>query len=100
MSLSRGLPGLILFWMPSSPAIIIAAQAMYGFAVGYGQGNSSRLAFGESPPMGMRTDADRLRDEYARLTGASKPGTSRLYELVPGFVNAQMAGACLRIPPM
>ena len=40
-------------------------------AVGSGQRNSSRLAFGELPPIGMRIDAERLRDEYARLTGAS-----------------------------
>jgi len=30
----------------------------------------------------MRIDAERLRDEYARFTGASKPGTKRLYECV------------------
>jgi hypothetical protein len=34
------------------------------------------------------------------LTGASKPGTRRLYELVVGLVIAQRALACLMIPPI
>ena len=63
MSLSSGLPGSILFWMPSRPAIIMTANARYGLAVGSGQRNSSRFALGELPPIGMRTDAERLRDE-------------------------------------
>src|SRR5688572_2066632 len=49
--------------------------------------------------MGMRIDADRLRAERARLTGASKPGTSRRYELVVGAAKARIAGACFRRPP-
>src|SRR4029079_824146 len=100
MSLSSGLPGSSLFWMPSRPAIIMTANARYGFAVGSGQRNSRRFDFGELPPMGMRIEADRLRDEYARLPGASKPGTSRLALFRSGFMNAQMAGACFRMPPM
>jgi hypothetical protein len=36
-----------------------------------------RLALGFDPVIGMRTQAERLRAEYTRLTGASKPGTSR-----------------------
>ena len=36
-----------------------------------------RFALGEGEYMGMRTAAERLRLEYARLTGASKPGTRR-----------------------
>ena len=35
------------------------------------------FAFGDGEYIGMRTAAERLRLEYARLTGASKPGTSR-----------------------
>ncbi len=50
--------------------------------------------------MGMRTLAERLRLEYARFTGASKPGTRRRYELVVGFVSAAMDFACLMMPPM
>ena len=37
-----------------------------------------RFAFGDGEYIGMRIAAERLRDEYARFTGASKPGTSRL----------------------
>ncbi len=36
-----------------------------------------RFAFGDGEYIGMRTAAERLRAEYARFTGASKPGTSR-----------------------
>src|SRR5262249_30902485 len=100
MSLSSGSPGLILFWMPSRPAISMAENARYGLQLGSGVRNSRRLAFGEFEPTGMRTAAERFRAEYARLIGASKPGTSRLYELVPGFVIALSALVCLIIPPM
>src|SRR5271170_7217593 len=46
----------------------------------------------------MRQEAERLRAEYASSTGASKPGTSRLYELVVGLVKALIALACLMMP--
>ena len=36
-----------------------------------------RLALGFEPVIGMRTDAERLREEYTSEIGASKPGTSR-----------------------
>ena len=36
----------------------------------------------------------------ASFTGASNPGTSRLYELVLALVNAFNARACLMMPPM
>src|SRR5208282_6243816 len=99
MSLSSGLPGLILFSIPSNPAIIIAANARYGLHDGSGGRNSSRLAFGLGEYMGMRTAAERLRREYARFTGASYPGTRRLYEFVPGAMNAASARACFSNPP-
>ena len=67
---------------------------------GSGKRTSMRFAFGLGEYMGMRTAALRLRLEYARLTGASKPGTKRLYELVVGATKAHNAGACLRMPPM
>src|SRR5690349_5531342 len=75
--LSTGSPGWILFWMPSMPAIIIAVNARYGLLVGSGKRTSIRRAFG-LVTSGMRTAAERLRAEYARLIGASKPGTRRL----------------------
>ena len=49
----------------------VAENARYGFAVGSGQRNSIRFAFGDSLYVGMRMQALRFRDEYARLTGAS-----------------------------
>ena len=75
--MSTGSGGSILFLMPSIPAISIAENARYGLADGSGTRNSIRLAFGLEPVIGIRTQADRLRCEYTRLTGASKPGTSR-----------------------
>ena len=36
---------------------------------------------------------DRLRIDHATFTGASYPGTSRLYELTNGFVIAHMREA-------
>src|SRR5216684_54221 len=98
MSLSSGSPGLSLFIMPSIPAIIMAANARYGLAAGSGGRNSTRLALGLAEYMGMRHAAERLRREYARLTGASKPGTRRLYELVVGAMMADSAGPCLMSP--
>src|SRR3954466_9644986 len=86
--------------MPSRPACNIAENARYGLHEGSGQRNSSRLAFGLFEYSGMRTDAERLRCEYTRLTGASYPGTSRLYEFGVGFETAQIAGACASRPPM
>ena len=59
-----------------------------------------RFAFGLFEYSGMRTAADRLRCEYTRFTGASYPGTSRLYELTVGLVKASSDGACVSSPPM
>src|SRR5438874_6458853 len=100
MSLSSGSPGWMRFSMPSSPGSIIAENARYGLHDGSGVRNSMRLAFGDDENIGMRIAAERLRDEYARFTGASKPGVKRRYEFVPGLENAQIDFACLMIPPM
>src|SRR5262249_53185222 len=100
MSLSSGSPGLILFWMPSRPAISMAENARYGLQLGSGVRNSRRLALGELEPTGMRTAAERLRAEYARLIGASKPGTRRLKLFVVGLQKQVSADACFKIPPM
>ena len=48
----------------------------------------------------MRMTALRLLVAYPTVTGASKPGTRRLKELVLGFVMAQREWMCLRRPPM
>src|ERR1700722_2052743 len=98
-SLSSGWPGSILFSMPSRPAINMAVKPRYGLQLGSGGRNSTRLALGEAEYIGMRHAAERFRLEYARFTGASKPGTSRLYELVVGAMIAARAGPCLIRPP-
>src|SRR5437899_11088793 len=100
MSLSSGWPGSILFSTPSSPAIIIAANPMYGLQLGSGGRNSTRFALGDAEYIGIRHAAERLRREYARFTGASKPGTRRLYELVVGAMIADRAGPWLISPPI
>src|SRR5512142_2987537 len=100
MSLSSGSPGFSLLTTPSNPAIIIAANARYGFADGSGGRNSTRFAFGLAEYIGIRHAADRFRREYARFTGASKPGTRRLYEFVVGAMIADSAGPCAMSPPM
>src|SRR5438045_9790450 len=100
MALSSGCPGSIRFSTPSRPAISIAENARYGLHDGSGERSSIRFAFGDGEYIGMRIAADRLRELYARLTGASNPGTSRLYELVVGLQIAARARACFRMPPM
>src|SRR5215469_17024973 len=100
MSLSSGSPGFSLFWIPSMPAISMAENARYGLQLGSGKRTSMRRVLGFGPVMGMRTLAERLRLEYARLIGASKPGTRRRYEFVVGLVNAAIVFACLMMPPM
>src|SRR5262249_34176787 len=86
--------------IPSSAAIRIAEKVRYGLLLGSGQRNSNRLAFGFDEYIGMRTAAERFRWDIARFTGASKPGTSRLYEFVVGAANARIARACFSTPPM
>src|SRR5579864_8422136 len=100
MSLSSGSPGSSLLSTPSRPAMSMAENARYGLAAGSGGRNSTRLALGLAEYIGMRQAAERLRREYARFTGASKPGTRRLYELVVGAMIAASAGPCLISPPM
>src|ERR1700693_2290909 len=100
MSLSSGCPGSSRRWIPARPAIIIAENARYGLQVGSGKRTSIRFALGDGEYIGIRTEAERLRLEYARLIGASNPGTRRRYELVPGLVNAAIDLAWVRMPAM
>src|SRR5260370_16620623 len=99
MSRSSGSPGPILFWMPSTIAISIADHARYPLQLGSGQRNSNRLAFGLFEYIGIRIDAERLRADSARLTGASNPGTSRRYEFVVCAANPSIAPPCFLTPP-
>ena len=62
-SLSTGSGGSILFLIPSRPAISIAANARYGLQDGSGTRNSTRLAFGFVPVIGIRAQAERFRCE-------------------------------------
>jgi len=78
MFLSSGSPGCMRFSIPSSPAWSTAASVRYGFPVESGQRNSTRFASGLSEATGILIAALLFRCEYARFTGASKPGTSRL----------------------
>ena len=71
MSLSMGWPGWILFSIPSIIAMVIALNAKYGLQVESGHRNSNRFDLGDALPMGMRSAAERFRELYARLTGAS-----------------------------
>ena len=48
---------------------------------------------------GTRIAAVRLPTEYASRTGASNPGTSRLYEFVEGLANADRARPWASRPP-
>src|SRR5713226_9647711 len=100
MSLSSGCPRSRRRCTTSSPAIIIAENARYGLQVGTGKRTSIRLALGDGEYIGIRTAAERLRLEYARLIGASKPGTRRRYELVVGHVMAASVGAWWMMPAM
>src|SRR5437764_1844406 len=87
-------------WTPSRPASSIAEKAMYGFADASGVRNSRRFALGLAEYVGIRIAADRFRAEYARFTGASKPGTRRLKLFVVGLQKQVSADACFRIPPI
>src|SRR5437588_13078255 len=100
MFLSTASPGSVLLTIPSMPAISMALKARYGLADGSGQRNSRRLAFSDREYSGMRTHAERLRCEYTRFTGASYPGTRRLYEFVVGDASASSDGVCASKPPM
>src|SRR5579872_2194482 len=97
------LVGSILRRMPSRPAISSAENARYGFDVQSGGRNSmrlDRLKRGPLKKIGTRIAAERFPLENATLTGASKCGTRRLYELVVGAQNAISALMCVRRPPM
>src|SRR5439155_21387958 len=93
-------PGSIRFRITSSPAINIAANARYGLHDASGHRYSIRFDLGLVEYTGMRTPALRFRCEYMRFTGASKPGTSRRYELVVGAQSPRSAGECASRPPM
>src|ERR671915_1963209 len=84
---------------PASPAASIAANARYGLHAGSGERYSIRVA--PSLPglyIGTRTSALRFRRAQHTYTGASKPGTSRLYELTHWFVTSVISRACERRP--
>ena len=77
MSLSSGSGGSIRFWMPSRPAISIAANARYGLHDGSGQRNSRRFAFGlfeyERDAHRRRAVALRVHEVHRRLVARHEP---------------------------
>ena len=76
-SLSKDSPGWILFLIPSIPAINIAAKVKYGFPAASGN-LISHLAPFLLNVIGILQEADLFLAEYARRTGASKPGINLL----------------------
>src|SRR5574338_322690 len=85
---------VILFFIPSRPAKSNAASRRYMFAVGSGTRYSTLLLF--SLPLeyiGILTADDLLPIPQHTFTGASKSGTSLLYELVVGLDIAHSASA-------
>src|SRR5919204_5790981 len=89
------------FSTPVRPAASIAANARYGLHAGSGERNSMRVA--DSLPglyIGTRTSALRLRRAQQMYTGASYPGTKRLYEFTHWFVTRVISRACLKMPAM
>src|SRR3990170_4542111 len=86
---------------PATPAASIVANARYGLQAGSGERYSIRVA--PSLPglyIGTRTSAERLRPAQQTYTGASYPGTSRLYEFTHWFVTSVISGAWRRMPAM
>src|SRR5947208_15946507 len=87
--------------IPARPAASMAANARYGLQAGSGERNSIRVA--DSLPglyMGTRTRAERFRRAQHTYTGASYPGTSRLYEFTHWFVTSVISAACFSTPAM
>ena len=85
--------------MPSRPHASITASARYGLHAGSGIAHLAARAECRAAP-GTRTSGDRFFSDHATLTGASCPGTRRLYELTSGLVTATKARAWSRIPAM
>src|SRR3546814_20826200 len=85
--------------MAAWPVNSSAVKIMYAEFLGSGKRTSIRRALGLAT-YGMRHDAERFDAEYASITGASKPGTRRLLELVVELANSLLARACLKMPPM
>src|SRR3546814_13972639 len=85
--------------MAAWPVNSSAVKIMYAEFLGSGKRTSMRRALGLAT-YGMRHDAERFDAEYASITGASKPGTRRLQELVVEMANALTARECLKMPPM
>src|SRR5437867_1254743 len=89
------------FSTPSRPAASMTAKARYGLQAGSGERNSIRVAC--SLPglyIGTRTRALRLRRAQQMWTGASYPGTRRLYEFTHWFVTRVISFECESTPAM
>src|SRR3989337_1844291 len=98
MFLLMGGPGSTFFSIPSNPDRSMTANARYGLHEGSGIRSSMRVAVPRAA--GTRTSGLRFFSDQAMLVGASKPGTSRLYEFTRGFVIAQKPFGWRSTPPM
>src|SRR3990170_4260781 len=87
--------------MPAMPAARITESARYGLHAGSGE-RYSTLVLVDLPffGVGTRTSADWLLRAQVIHTGASKPVTSRLYELTHWLVTAVISRACTTRPAM
>ena len=85
----------------SSPAARMRLNARYGFAAGSAERYSMRVARGLARlAIGTRMSPLRLLRAHEMCTGASNPGTSRLYELTVWLVIAVISAACRSRPAM
>jgi len=77
----------------------MAAKARYGLPAWVGWSELDALALGEAEYIGIRQAAERLRREYARLTGASKPEPGA-YRIRGRGDDRREGGAVLDDPPI
>ena len=86
--------------MPFSPAARITEKARYGLHAGSGARYSMRVDWTLRLATGTRTSAERLLRAQLTYAGASKPGTSRLYEFTVWLVTAVISWAWRSRPAM
>src|SRR5207302_559213 len=73
-------------------------MARYGLASAPGRRHSKRHISGWSARTMARTAQERFSTPHVALTGATLPGTSRLYELMVGLSKSEAAGRCSITP--
>ena len=77
------------------------APKLIAVSLGSNSSNGLQLILTAMPDSsGVAAPWGKLTIDQVTFTGASKPGTRRLYELTSGFVMAHMPRACVRSPPI